>query len=210
MAMNLLGFLRRRPPIGTPEALGTFIDGNAAFLVQKGLYEYARARAGHYAKVLFAEQGFKDAVEISRWRAYPLGLAMVTELAEGLLRPAAADRSAQFEAVRALSLAAFDHYPVPAALGAPAWGALRLDLETNLERINMHAPKRAMDVPEPFYQQYFDLMPIHAKLRAAEFPTICNYLRVTLCNIRADLEKRADVARLVPQLAGGRSEARAP
>ncbi len=66
--MNLLGFLRdflrRPPPVDTPETLAEFIDGNAAFLVQKGLYEYSRARAGHYAKVLFAEQGFKDAVEV--------------------------------------------------------------------------------------------------------------------------------------------------
>lgn len=200
--MNLLGFLRRRPPVETPEALAEFIDGSAAFLVQKGLYEYARARAGHYAKVLFAEQGFKDAVEVSRWRAYPLGLAMVTELAEGLLRPAATDRQAQFEAIYALALSAFDRYPVPVALGPSAWSALRLDLERNLKRINMHAPKRAMDIPEPFYQQYFDLMPIHAKLRAAEFPTICNYLRVTMCNVHADLEKRVDVRSLVAQLAG--------
>jgi hypothetical protein len=33
MVMNLLGFLRRPPPIATPQALAEFIDGNAAFLV---------------------------------------------------------------------------------------------------------------------------------------------------------------------------------
>jgi len=201
--MNLLSFLRRPPPIATPQALAEFIDGNAAFVVQKGLYEYSRARAGHYAKVLFAEKTFQDAIEKSRWRAYPLGLAMVAELTEGFLRPAAADRQAQFEAISALALLAFDHYPVPAALGAPTWSALRLDLENNLKRINMHAPKRAMDVPEPFLEKYFDLIPIHEKLRSAEFPTISNYLRVTMCNIHAELEKRADVQRLVPQLTGG-------
>ncbi|MBX9840627.1 MAG: hypothetical protein K2Z80_02335 [Xanthobacteraceae bacterium] len=204
--MNLLGFLRdllrRPPPVATPQALAEFIDGNAAFLVQKGLYEYSRARAGHYAKVLFAEQGFKDAVEVSRWRAYPLGLAMVTELAEGLLRPAAADRQAQFDALRALALSVFDGYPVPAALGASDWGALRLDLENNLQRINMHAPKRAKDIPEPYIEKYFDLMPIHEKLRTAEFPTIGNYLRVTAINIHADLEKRADVPALAAMLSG--------
>src|SRR5262245_54717479 len=145
--MNLLGFLRdflrRPPPVATRDALAEFIDGNAAFLVQKGLYEYSRARAGHYAKVLFGEQGFKDAVEVSRWRAYPLGLAMVTELVEGFLRPAAADRQVQFEALHALALSVFDRYPVPAALDAEVWRRLRADLEDNLQRINMHAPKRA-------------------------------------------------------------------
>ena len=204
--MNLLGFLRdflrRPPPVATQQALAEFIDGNAAFLVQKGLYEYSRARAGHYGKVLFGEQGFKDAVEVSRWRAYPLGLAMVTELVEGFLRPAAADRQAQFDAIRALALSVFDRYPVPAPLGAEAWSALRLDLESNLQRINMHAPKRAKDIPEPYVEKYFDLMPIHEKLRTAEFPTIGNYLRVTTINIYADLEKRADVPALAAMLGG--------
>lgn len=200
--MNLLGFLRRPPPIATPQALAEFIDRNAAFVVQKGLYEYSRARAGHYAKVLFAEKSFQDAMEKSRWRAYPLGLAMVAELAEGLLRPAAADRLLQYEAISALALSAFDRYPVPATLGAPTWSALRLDLENNLQRINMHAPKRAMDIPEPFLEKYFDLIPIHEKLRTAEFPTICNYLRVTMCNIHAELEKRADVPALAAMLSG--------
>jgi hypothetical protein len=202
IVMNLLSFLRRRPPIATPEALAEFIDGNAAFLVQKGLYEYSRARAGHYAKVLFGEQDFKDAVEVSRWRAYPLGLAMVTELADGLLRPAAADRQAQFDTLRALALSVFDRYPAPEPLGAEAWRALRLDLENNLQRINMHAPKRAKDIPEPYVEKYFDLMPIHEKLRTAEFPTIGNYLRVTAINIYVELEKRADVPALAAMLSG--------
>ena len=84
--MGLLDFLRRKPPIRDAAAVGTFIDENAAFLVQKGIYEYSRARAGHYAKVLFKEPGFHAAVEVSRWTAYPLGLAMVAEMVEGVLR----------------------------------------------------------------------------------------------------------------------------
>ena len=44
-----------RPKLADP------IDRQSAFLMQKGIYEYARARAGHYAKVLFAEPGFQEA-----------------------------------------------------------------------------------------------------------------------------------------------------
>ena len=69
---------RRKPPIRDQAGVAGFIDENSAFLVQKGIYEYSRARAGHYAKVLFAEPEFRDAVEASRWRAYPLGLAMMS------------------------------------------------------------------------------------------------------------------------------------
>lgn len=184
--------------------LAEFIDGNAAFLVQKGIYEYARARAGHYSKVLFGEKDFQQAVENSRWRAYPLGLAMVTELSEGLLRPAAGDdRQQQIEALCALVLSAFDRYPVPQAIGEAAWAELRAELARQLPLIGLHPPKRAMDIPEQFARSYFDLMPIHGKLRSAEFPTTRNYLRVTMCNIHDELSKRLNVQSLADALRGG-------
>src|SRR5213080_3939170 len=86
-AMNLKSLyekvFRPWPPIRHSSELADFIDEQSAFLTQKGIYEYSRARAGHYAKVLFRESGFQEAVERSRWRAYPLGLAMVAELVEG-------------------------------------------------------------------------------------------------------------------------------
>ena len=55
--MGLLDFFRRKPPIRDAAAVGDFVDENAAFLMQKGIYEYSRARAGHYAKVLFRRTG---------------------------------------------------------------------------------------------------------------------------------------------------------
>jgi len=191
--MDFFAFFRRPEPIASPEVLADFIDSNAAFLVQKGIYEYARARSAHYSKVLFKEKSFQDAVENSRWRAFPLGLAMVAEAAEGLLRPAAGDnRQAQVEALSTLVLSIFDRYPVPSALDAAIWGELRAELARRLQLIGLHAPKLAMDIPEPFAQSYFDLMPIHENLRRAEFPTLRNYMRVTMCNIHDELDKRLE------------------
>lgn len=90
--MNWRDLLFWRPaPIVDMKSLADFIDDQAAFVVQKGIYEYSRARAGHYSKVLFSEPEFLDALERSRWAAYPLGLAMVGEVVEGVLRPHAAD-----------------------------------------------------------------------------------------------------------------------
>jgi hypothetical protein len=194
-----VGMFRRRPPIRAEE-LADFIDQHSAFLVQKGIYEYSRARAGHYAKVLFREQGFQHAVEQSRWRAYPLGLAMVAELVEGVLRPYAADRHRQLEALSDLVLSVFDRYPVPAALGPQAWSEARSELVRRLGLIGMHAPKRAFEICEPWTETYFNLMPIHEKLRTAEFPTIRNYLRVTLCNIHDEFTQRLDAATLAAAL----------
>jgi hypothetical protein len=190
--LGFLGFFRRRPPIRDAQALADFIDQQSAFLVQKGIYEYSRARAGHYAKVLFSEQGFLDAVEQSRWRAFPLGLAMVGELVEGVLNPYGSDRREQLNELNALVLSIFDRYPVPASLGQQAWSDERTELDRRLRLIGMHAPKRAFDICEPWAETYFNLMPIHQKLRKSEFPTIRNYLRVTLCNIHDELTKRMD------------------
>ena len=192
--MGLLDFFRRKPPIRDAAAVATFIDENAAFAVQKGLYEYSRARAGHYAKVLFREPEFQAAVEISRWRAYPLGLAMVGELVEGVLRPHFAERRAALDAVSALVLGVFDRYPVPAALGDAEWRDLRAELAHRLQLVGLHPPKRVIDIPEQWAQTYFDMMPIHEKLRSRDFPTTRNYLRVTMCNIHDEFVDRLDVA----------------
>ena len=200
--MGIVEFFRRRSPIRNAAALTDFIDEQSAFLAQKGLYEYSRARAGHYSKVLFGEKTFQAAIEQSRWRAFPLGLALVTELVEGVLNPYAADRDKQLDALHKLTLSVFDRYPVPQALGQEGWSEQRRELVRRLQMIGMHAPKRAIDIAWPWAETYFDLMPIHEKLRGPDFPTTRNYLRVTLCNIHDELIKRMDAAALANILAG--------
>lgn len=195
--MGLLDFFRGKPPIRDAQAVGSFIDENAAFLMQKGLYEFSRARAGHYAKVLFGEPEFQAAVEVARWRAFPLGLAIVAEAVEGVLRARlAAERGALLQELSDQVLAAFDRYPVPAALGSDEWRNLRAELARRLQLIGLHPPKRIIDIPEQWAQAYFDLMPIHEKLRGRDFPTIRNYLRAQLCNIHEEFVKRLDLPAL--------------
>lgn len=202
--MGIFDIFRSRPPIRDAGALADFIDQNAAFITQKGIYEYSRARAGHYSKVLFREPGFQAACDESRWRAFPLGLAMVGELADGVLCPAhMADRPARVDAIRALVLVVFDRYPAPESLGEQTWSELRAELERRLNLIGLHPPKWAKDVPEPFAESYFSLMPIHKKLRGRDAPTLHNYLRVTMCNIHDELTKRVDMAAVVDSLRAG-------
>jgi hypothetical protein len=203
-SMGFLDFFRRPEPIRNAEELADFIDKHAAFVVQKGIYEYSRARAGHYSKVLFKEPEFQAACDVSRWRAFPIGLAMVAEVTEGLLRPhAAGDEHRQREALVALVLAVFDRYPVPAAVGEAAWRDLRAELERRLKLIGFHAPKWAKDVPEQFAQSYFDLMPIHEKLRGRDFGTTRNYLRVTMTNVHDELTNRLDAPATAKSLISG-------
>ena len=191
--MGLLDIFRRAAPIRDVQGLADFIDRNAAFVVQKGIYEYSRARAGHYAKVLFREPEFQAAADEARWRAYPLGLALVAELVEGILRPAAQEeRQAQADALNALVISVFDRYPAPASIGESAWTEQRAELTRKLNLIGLHPVKPAMDIPEQFAESYFDMMPIHEKLRGRDFPTIRNYLRVTMVNIHSEFTRRLD------------------
>jgi hypothetical protein len=200
--MGFFDIFRRPRPVNDIEALAAFVDERSAFVTQKGIYEFSRARAGHYAKVLFREQEFLDAAEKSRWVAFPLGLAMVGEVVEGVLRRHARDEDqpAVRDGVVRLVMDVFDNYPVPAALGAPAWRDARVELRRRLDGVSLHPVKLVKDVPEPFARAYYDLMPIHEKLRAAEFPTIRNYMRVTLVNVHDEFVAGADLPALLGAL----------
>lgn len=197
----------RRPPIADLETLAAFMDEQSAFLVQKGIYEYSRARAGHYAKVLFKEREFLEALEQSRWRAFPLGLAMVGELVEGVLRSHASDtQPTHLDGWRRLVLSAFDRYPAPAALGEAAWREARTDLDRRLQAVALHPPKRVIDIPGPYARIYWDLMPIAKEVRSADLPTTHSYLKITLCNVYEELTTRADLPALLRQLQSGAAE----
>jgi hypothetical protein len=82
------GSVRSRPPIREAHDLAQFVDGNAAFLVQTGIYG---ARSGHYAKVLFKETEFVEVVERSRWAARVTLCNIHDELTKRLVAEARAD-----------------------------------------------------------------------------------------------------------------------
>jgi hypothetical protein len=192
--MGFFDIFRRAPAIREAGALADFIDENAAFLIQKGMYEYSRARAGHYAKVLLQEPEFLAAIET-------LGLALVGEMVEGVLHDAISeDRRAGLDRLIALVLSVFDRYPVPPSIGTVAWEEARSTLRRRLDQVGLHAPKFVKDIPGPLADTYFDLMPIHEKLRAADRLAITSYLRISLINIHDALIKRIDVPAVAQSL----------
>ena len=197
------------PPIRDAGALADFIDEQAAFVAQKGIYEYSRARAGHYAKVLFREQSFQETVERCRWQAYPLGPGHGRRGD----RRRADDARRRWSAVscwsrwRASRCRCSTAIPTPEALGAQAWRDARAELERRLQLIGLHPPKRAKDIPEPFADNYFALMPIHKKLRGTDYGTTKNYLKVTLCNIHDELTRRIDAKAVADALGLGKEHA---
>jgi hypothetical protein len=201
--MGLFDLFRRRtpPPISTPGELADFIDKQAAFLVQKGIYDYARARSGHYSKVMLADEGFQGALNRSRWRAFPLGLAMVGETVETVLAPhAGGDRRSVLDPLTELVLSVFDRYPRPGELTEEEWKGARSDLALHLERLSTHPPKRVIDIPVPFADRYFALMPFDKPFLTPDAPTARGFMQLRLIKVQEELTNRMDAAAMVRQL----------
>jgi hypothetical protein len=194
----------RKPSLRGPGELADFIDENAAFLVQKGIYDYSRARSGHFAKVMLADEGFQGALDRARWRAFPLGLAMTGELVESVLAPhAGGERRSVLDPLVKLVLSVFDRYPRSAALTEEEWRQGRDELALHLERLSTHPPKRVIDIPVPFAERYFAMMPFDEKLRTPDAPTARGFLQLTLVRFHDELTNRMDAAAMARKLKAG-------
>jgi hypothetical protein len=199
--MAIFGFFRRRPPIREVAELATFIDQQSAYLVQRYIYDYTHARAGAYGQRLLTQADFIQVVERSRWSAYPLGLAMVGEMVEGVLRPHVGhERRAILDALSELILGVFDRYDVPKQIGTGAWRAAREELARKLDQIGTHPPKLVIDIPEPYAERYFNMMPFDKNLLTNDVPTTRSYLRLNLTHIRDELVKRMNAADMAAKL----------
>jgi hypothetical protein len=193
-----------KPSLRGPGELADFIDENAAFLVQKGIYDYSRARSGHYAKVMLADEGFQGALDRARWQAFPLGLAMTGELVEAVLAPhAGGERRSVLDPLVRLVLSVFDRYPRSAALSEEEWRLGRDELALHLERLSTHPPKRVIDIPVPFAERYFAMMPFDEKLRTPDAPTARGFLQLTLVRLNDELTNRMDAAEMARKLKAG-------
>jgi hypothetical protein len=202
--MALFGFFRRRPPIREIADLADFIDQQSAYLVQRYIYDYTHARTGPYSRSLLTQPEFMQEVDRSRWAAYPLGLAMVGEMVEGVLRPhAGEDRRAVLDPLNAVILGVFDRYDVPKQIGTGAWRGAREELARKLDQIGTHPPKLVTDIPEPYAERYFNMMPFDKKLLTNDVPTTRAYLRLNLTHIRDELIKRMDAAAMAEKLRAG-------
>jgi hypothetical protein len=204
--MALFGFFRRKPAIREVAELADFIDEQAAYLVQRYIYDYTNARAGPYSQTLLAKPEFAQEVDRARWTAYPLGLAMVGEMVEGVLRPhAGGERRAVLDTLNTLILGVFDRYEVPKQIGAGRWRGAREELARKLDQIGTHPPKLVTDIPELYAERYFHMMPFDKKLLTNDVLTTRSYLRLNLTHIRDELVKRMNAADMAVRLRNGLS-----
>jgi hypothetical protein len=197
--LGVPAYFGRKPSIDTREKLIDFLDTRSAFLIQKNIFDYARARAGPYFSSMIAEDAFRHAVEVSRWTSYPVGLAALAEIVRGVLFEVG-ERKALSDAISSAAVAAFDKYPVPEVLGEETWKQARETLLLRLQQIDMHPPKFAKDVILPYAKEIYDVQPIHEELRKRDFEMIQAQLRINLVNMHIEFEKRTDKPALLADL----------
>ncbi len=195
--MGLLDLFRRPAPVDTIEALDGCVDSHAAFLVQKCIYEYCRARSGILAAKLFKEPSFVAAMDRSRWQNYPICLGHVAVMVEGALRPYAGENVVGLtDGIVAVVERVTAGHEAAAGMEAGFWVAARHRIEERLRLASLAAPRAVKDIPKEDYQAFFDQLPIHESLRGHDFVLVRNNLRVNLCRAYETFVARADLPAL--------------
>lgn len=200
--MGLLDtILGRKTKIASWSALEDFVDARAAFLVNRSMYEYSRARAGILAEKLFREQSFKDAIEEGRWRAFPLSLSNVLELIDGHLRGAAGGRAPDLlEALIGTGRRVLGRYPCPAGVEPDWWRERGEGVETSLRRAALAEPKAPQDICKATFDEMFALVPIHPDLMKLDREVVLNHMRGMMVNMAGEAEEQLDRAGLIAGL----------
>ncbi|MCT8996983.1 hypothetical protein [Chelativorans intermedius] len=100
-----LGLRRERGPIDTVEALARFAHTRAAFVAQKKLYGYLKARMGTRYPSMFEDDVFVQSINIAKWHVFA---ACLSDICVHAAAHVAAAGAMEGEAARRLALRCYD------------------------------------------------------------------------------------------------------
>jgi hypothetical protein len=188
------------PPVTTASELAEFLGAQTAYIAQRSVIEYCRARTGLNWDKLFAEPSFLDRLEVCRWEAYAVVLAEVAELALiRLRRYGAADPTTYLPGLVHAAHAALLRHPVPAHRAS--WADAADFIERHLARALLAAPRPVHLLGLHSADVIFDLLPIHADLRRQDRTMFQNSVRFAICGASDAMTHRFDVPALEASLA---------
>lgn len=199
---SILGRFRKEP-LATLPALDDFIDERAAFIAQKCVVEYARARSGVLSEKLFKEEAFIAALTRSRWTSYTATACDVAEMVMGKLRPHSDLVAPRLAAALAARMGAvFARYPLPPHAREGFWEEASAMLGRELARAALAAPRPVKDIPLERARLVFDSLPVHESMRQHDYVLIQNNLRTNLVRAHEDFVAVADISALARALDG--------
>ena len=193
------------PPVATAAGLADFLDARAAFLAQKCVVEFCRVRAGVYWQKLFSEEEFREKLTASCWQSFPPAVAMLAEMLEGTIRPAAGLRQRRLpEAIEAVAATVFERHPLPVGEPDDFWTRARELVRERLQATQSDAPRPVRLMAEPMARLIHKALPIHQSLVGHDYYYIRNNLRMNLLRAHEDFMKIADLQALCDDLLSDR------
>jgi hypothetical protein len=192
---------KSRPPVATLDELADFLAAQTAYVAQRTVLEYCRARTGLNWDKLFREQRFIDSLEVCRWEAYVEVLAEVAELALiQLRRQSTADPQAYLPGVVAAAVAALLRHPVPGH--RTSWDSASAHVAHHLAQSLLAGPRAVHLAGFGAADAIFARLPIHPHLRREDRDMFRNSMRFALCRVFEEMTRRLDVAALAQALSG--------
>ena len=200
--MPLRIFSRRRDTerIAGYAAFLDFLESRSAFLAQKCVFEYCRARTGLNWDKLMLEKDFLAAYEVSRWEAFGAALADLVVYLEGQLRPA--DTRLHARLVDRLLVAAgtvLARHPLPEHK-PEGWGGEIAALRERLDESQLGPPRGAAEVAKTAGARIYAGLPLHPDMTKHDRELVTNAVRFNFSRIASDLEEQIEVAPLLAEL----------
>jgi hypothetical protein len=171
--------------------LAAFLESRAAFVSQQCVTEFCRVRAGVHWEKLFRESDFQDALLRSGWLAFTPALAMLTEMAEGVLR-LVSEAERLRGALTGLATEIRGGMRLPGQVPLEDWRAQDGLVADSLARAALAAPRPVRHLPDPLAKMVFDALPLHVSLLTNDFDYIFNNLRMNLLRAHEDFIAIAD------------------
>lgn len=189
-------------PVATLDQLKEFLTSRAAFLVQKSIMEYTQARSNMMFSTLLSEPAFLAAYEQGRWGSYPAAFSMVTEMAEGMIRPHVTGAALDIQTGLAeIGRSVFGEFPLPPGQARQFWQEAGNALDHDLGIAGLGPPKPVHEIALARAREIFDQLPVHEILRKHDFTMFRNTLRFHMAEIGTEFAERADLPALAKALA---------
>jgi hypothetical protein len=202
MSLRRLLTRKTRPPVATLDELADFLAAQTAYVSQRTVLEYCRARTGLNWDKLYREQAFVDSLEVCRWEAYAEVLAEVAELALILLRrQGPAEPQVYLPGMAAAVGAALRRHPVPGHRSS--WDGAAAAIGQHLAQSLLAAPRAVHLAGFGAADAIFARLPIHPDLRREDREMFRNSVRFALCRVFDEMTRRLDVAALAQSLRDG-------
>jgi len=196
----LRGLIGGPPPVATAADLAEFLAAQSAFVAQKCVIEYCRARAGMNWDKLFKEQAFLDAIEECRWEAYAAVLGDMTVLAEGRLRRGAEGQAGELpDRLATLAESALTTFgPATTARGSD-WSDVVTEIRARLVEAQLADALPSHEVGKVSGDKVYRILPVHPDIRAYDRELVTNNIRFNLTRAAETMDQRfaPDLARHV-------------